>query len=48
MSKISKESIGGDIVRAEQYLENTHANGAIACALIAIAKMKFLEMKEVK
>ena len=48
MNKFDKEQIGKNIVLAEQYLEKGHIDGAIACALIAIAKIKFRDMKEVR
>jgi len=48
MNNFNREQIGNNIILAEQYLENGHNEGAIACALIAIAKLKFREMKEIK
>ena len=48
MNKFDKEQIGKNIVLAEQYLDNGFNEGAMACALIAIAKIKFREMKEVR
>ncbi len=48
MNKFDKEQIGKNIVLAEQHLENGNSREAMACALIAIAKIKFRDMKEVR